>query len=80
MQRYDKAETVILSVGAGLGITILPAGLVRTFPNPNVEMVELPGEEMELTYVMAWSKELSNPSARLFLQSARAFCCEEEQS
>ena len=80
MQRYDKAETVILSVGAGLGITILPAGLVRTFPNPNVEMVELPGGEMELTYVMAWSKELSNPSARLFLQSARAFFCEEEKS
>ena len=73
MQRYDKAETVILSVGAGLGVTILPAGLVQTFPNPNVEMVELEGPGLELTYVMAWAKELSNPSARLFLEVARSF-------
>lgn len=77
MQRYDKAETVILSVGAGLGITILPAGLVRTFPNPNVETVELPGDEMELTYVMAWPKELNNPSAKLFLEVAKSFFSEE---
>ena len=70
-QRYDKAETVILSVSAGLGVSFLPRGLVQVFNPSEVEMISLPGEDMELTYVMAWPKQQDNPSARLFLEVAR---------
>lgn len=70
-QRYDKAETIVLSVTAGLGISFLPRGLVQAFNPSGVEMISLPGENLELTYVMAWPKLQNNPSARLFLEVAR---------
>ncbi len=69
--QYDRAEAVLLSVGAGLGISIIPEALSRVFYSENVYITRIPGDDALRTYVIAWHKDMSNPAARLFLDTVR---------
>ncbi len=69
--QYDRAEAVLLSVGAGLGIAIIPEALSKVFFSQNVSFVPIEGDDTERQYVLAWHSELTNPAARLFLDIAK---------
>lgn len=69
--KYDRAEAVLLSVGAGIGISIIPEALSRVFYAENVTFIPIPGNDTLRTYVVAWHKNLTNPSAKLFLEVVR---------
>ena len=60
----DDARTVLLSVSAGLGLTILPLAQTRMYFRDTVDVYPL---DMEIIYAAAWKKSLLNPAARLFL-------------
>lgn len=70
--QYDRVEAVVLSVGAGLGISILPEALGRVFYAENVTFRRIPGEDTDRPYVVAWRKNASNPAAALFVETIRA--------
>ena len=53
---YNRADAVILSVDAGIGIAILPGELKRLYQRPNVATLPISGEDAQLTYVIAWRK------------------------
>jgi DNA-binding transcriptional LysR family regulator len=65
--QYDVAEAVLLSVGAGLGIAIIPEALSKVFYAENVSFSPIPGDDTGRTYVIAWHREMTNPAAKLFL-------------
>ncbi|MGI5971035.1 MAG: LysR family transcriptional regulator [Oscillospiraceae bacterium] len=65
--KYDRAEAVLLSVGAGLGISIVPEALSKVFYSENVSFTRIPGDDALRTYVIAWHRDMANPSSRLFL-------------
>ncbi len=65
--KYDRAEAVLLSVGAEMGISIIPEALSRVFYSENVCFKRIPGSDAVRTYVVAWNKDMANPAARLFL-------------
>lgn len=69
--KYDRAEAVLLSVGAGTGISIIPEALSRVFYSEHVKFVPIPGDDTIRTYVVAWHKHMTNPSAELFLGIVR---------
>ncbi len=73
VQRYDKAESVLLSVGSGLGVSILPQGLTKAFSSDAVDVVPLDFPGAEIEYVCAWPKIMSNPSSKLFLEVIRSY-------
>lgn len=66
--QYDRAEAVLLSVGAGTGIAIVPEAVGSVFYAQNVKLVRIPGDDAVRTYVIAWRKNMGNPAAKLFLQ------------
>ncbi len=66
--KYDRAEAVLLSVGAGTGISIIPEALRWVFYSENVKFVPIPGDDFLRTYVVAWHKNLTNPAAKRFLE------------
>ena len=66
--QYDRAEAVLLSVGAGLGIAIIPEALSKVFYAENVVFIDIPGEDTLRTYVIAWHRDMTNPAAHLFLK------------
>ena len=70
--RYDTAETVLLAVGAGLGISILPQAITKVFFSDNVEAIPIRGIDCAgRTYVVAWHRQSVNPTAHLFLDVVR---------
>ena len=60
----DSARAVLLSVSAGLGISVLPSLQAREFMQDSLDVIPL---GTEITYAVAWKKSLLNPSAVLFL-------------
>ena len=69
--RHNRSEAVLLSVGAGAGISIVPESLARTCFTQNVRFVPIPGADALRTYVIAWHRDVGNPAAKLFLQMVR---------
>lgn len=67
----DNVQAVLLSVSAGLGLTILPASQPREMMRDSLDILPLPGMEEPITYALAWKKSLLNPAARLFLEIVR---------
>jgi DNA-binding transcriptional LysR family regulator len=66
--QYDRVEAVLLSVGAGTGIAIVPAALGSVFYSNNVKLVPIEGEDTTRTYVVAWHRNMVNPAAKHFLE------------
>jgi DNA-binding transcriptional LysR family regulator len=73
IHRYDKAESVLLSVGSGLGVAILPMGLTKAFLPDAVDVIRLDSESPEIEYVCAWPKQSTNPCSKIFLDVIREY-------
>ena len=62
-----NVRAVLLSVSAGLGITILPSSQPKeVFPNA-LDILPIDDMDASITYGVAWKKSLLNPAASLFL-------------
>ncbi len=68
---YDSVKAVLLAVASGLGISVLPTGLVRMQSGGDIKSYEIDMLDTSLTFVAAYRKELSNPAACLFLDIIR---------
>ncbi|MBQ5398548.1 MAG: LysR family transcriptional regulator [Ruminococcus sp.] len=68
---YDDARSVFMAVSSGMGISILPSQLIGGYSNPSVKSLDFKGIETDLTYVLAWRKDNSNPAAHLFLNTVK---------
>lgn len=63
---YNRADAVILSVDAGIGLAILPGELKRLYQHPNVATLRIPGEDAQVTYVIAWRKAKNTKAFNIF--------------
>ncbi|MCI9576747.1 MAG: LysR family transcriptional regulator [Clostridiales bacterium] len=71
INRFDTVKSVLLSVGAGLGVSILPLAIPRMILPELVEVIPIDDMDTSVTYVAAWKKEILNPAALLFLNILR---------
>lgn len=63
---YNRAESVVLSVNAGLGVAILPGALRELYQRPNVVTFPIDGEEARTETVFVWSPSHLSETGRLF--------------
>ena len=70
---------MLLAVGAGLGISILPQAITKVFFSDNVEAIPLDLECAGRTYVVAWHRQSVNPTAHLFLDVVREVLGQPEE-
>lgn len=73
IHRYDKAESVLLSVGSGLGVATLPSGLIKAYFLDAVDVIPLNPEGPEINYICAWPKQGGNPCSKLFLEVIKEY-------
>lgn len=69
--RFSDIKSVLLSVGSGLGISILPlktADILSALPQTGIQVTPIDDESYAITCAVAWKKSLLNPAAELFLQ------------
>ncbi len=73
IHRYDKAESVLLSVSSGLGVSILPRGLTEAILPDAVDVIPLDSKGTEIQYICAWPRQSRNPCSKLFLDVVREY-------
>ncbi len=78
MNRYDKLESVLLAVSAGLGVSIMPSALPSVLFANSVDVIPIDDMDTARRYIAAWRPEGRNPSVRLFLDVLRE-CVQENQ-
>lgn len=69
--RFSDIKSVLLSVGSGLGISILPlktTKILSALPQTGIQVTPIDDESYAITCAVAWKKSLLNPAAELFLQ------------
>ncbi len=71
MKRFDKAESVLLAVSAGLGVSIMPSALPAQYFTNDVDIVPIDDLESQRTYIAAWPRKSANPTIPLFLDVIR---------
>lgn len=76
---FDDVRSVYMAVAAGMGISVLPESLINNYANPEVKSVDINGIETDLTYVLAWRKNNSNPAAHLFLDTVKRDRVEDDE-
>ncbi|MCL2408146.1 MAG: LysR family transcriptional regulator [Oscillospiraceae bacterium] len=63
---YNRAESVVLSVNAGIGVAILPGELGYLYQRPDVITFPISGKDAEITTVFAWKKDIKATAFKIF--------------
>lgn len=71
VSRFDTVQSTLLSVGAGLGVSMLPLAIPQIIFPSLVDAIPIDDMDTSITYVAAWKKEMLNPAAVLFLDVMR---------
>lgn len=71
VNRLDSVKSLLLAVGAGLGVTMLPSAVPKSVLPELLTVLPIDDMDTSITYVAAWKKELLNPAAALFLAVLR---------
>jgi len=66
INHYNRAESVVLSVNAGIGVAILPGELGHLYQRPNVVTFPIVGDDAEITTVFAWKKDVKATACKIF--------------
>ena len=68
---YNRADTVLLAVNSGVGISILPASLVEFYSLPNIVAFPIESGDALLNSIIGWNHSGSNPEVARFLSVSR---------
>lgn len=63
----DNATSILISVSAGVGFSILPAPLLDTTCVEGIDMFPLPGDDTRYDVYIAWKRNNTNMAAQRFL-------------
>ncbi len=64
---YNRADTVLLAVNSGVGISILPSSLISYYNFPNVVAFPIEGGDALVSSIVGWNHSGSNPEVSRFL-------------
>ena len=68
---YNRADTILLAVNSGVGMSILPPQLVAAYIWPNVVAFPIEGSDAVVASSVAWNKNGGNPDVQKFLTLSR---------
>ncbi|MDR1573277.1 MAG: LysR family transcriptional regulator [Clostridiales Family XIII bacterium] len=68
---FNRAEAVLLSVNAHVGVAILPPSLGVYYPWPDVAALPIPGADAAGVSVIAWNKSVSSAAAQVFKETVQ---------
>lgn len=78
--RYDSIYNVMIAVGSGLGVSLLPQKVARKLKSESTKLVPISGMDTQLRFVLAWKPDNANPAARVFVHTARKVVREKAKS
>ena len=77
---YDDLMSVYTAVLSQMGVSVLPQSLSGLTSDKRAVALPIDDADTGVDYVMAWSKQISNPVAKLFIQSVKRFATDDDNS
>ena len=77
--QFSDIKSVLLSVSAGLGISIMPMILPMNSISDSLQLIPVDDENYSMSCAAAWKKSLLNPAASLFLDIVKQQAEHSEQ-
>ena len=74
----DSVNSVLIEVGAGMGITLLPSQVLKSHMTESITASELTDIDTTLLYAAAWHKNSANSAAELFIEIVKKNARDEE--
>lgn len=75
---YDDLVSMYMAVSAGMGVSVLPKSLAEYASSDQTSAYTIEDADTSMAYVMAWSKQLSNPVSKLFIDTVEKFADGED--
>ena len=75
---FDELISMYVAVSAGIGISIIPQSLASFTSSIYTNSFTIDDADTSIAYVMAWSKEISNPAAKLFMEAVKKYAKGED--
>ncbi len=70
---FDDIVSMFVAVSSGLGFSIIPKSLAGFSSNEYTAYYPIDDADTSIAYVMAWKRNIANPSAKLFINSVRKY-------
>ena len=67
--KYRKAEKILYAKG----VTIMPETLPKVFFPNSLDIIPIEDMNTDRVYVAAWPRQMTNPSAKLFLDVVKEY-------
>lgn len=75
---YDDLVSLYVAVLSGMGISIIPQSLAAFTASDRVAVMSIDDADTSVAYVMAWAKSISNPVAKLFIETVSGYVTDDD--
>ena len=75
---FEDVKSMYVAVSSGLGISIVPDSLVSFVSSTATSAIPVSDADTGIAYVMAWSKDISNPAAKLFIDLVKQYAHDDD--
>lgn len=72
--KYCDLGSLYVAITAGMGTAVIPKSLAEYLSSNHTEILNIDDADTSVAYVMAWSKAITNPVAKLFIETAEKYC------
>ncbi len=75
---FEDLVSMYVAVSSGIGISIIPHSLAKFTSSDYTDVFPIDDADTNIAYVMAWSKNMSNPAAKLFIEAVKRYATGED--
>ncbi len=75
---FDDLITMYVAVSSGIGVSVIPSSIAALTSSSYAESFPIEDADTSIAYVMAWGKGISNPAAKLFIESVKKYAKGED--
>ncbi len=75
---YNDLMSMYVAVTAELGVAVIPKSLAEYTSSTHTKILSIKDTDTSVAYVVAWSKSISNPVARLFIETVQKYSVDDD--
>ena len=75
---YDDLVSLYMAVSSGMGVSVLPKSLAAFSSPTQLSTFSVADADTGVPYVMAWSRNIANPVAGLFVETVKKYALGED--
>ena len=75
---FDELMEVYVAVLSGMGVSVVPQSLADLVAGDKAISIPISDADTGISYVMAWSKTISNPIAKLFIETVKKYAAGDD--